>query len=345
MTRSSSSSEIAEGRQRGRWLSLGHWVDRLRRRVRQQQHGVELAEPMRDNNPQRYLDPAVLARFGLSPLVAKQVVEGFISGLHRSPFHGFSVEFADHREYVPGDDLKFVDWLLYARTDHYYIKRYEEETNLRAHILLDGSGSMAYGTGALTKWDYGCFLSVCLGYMMLKQQDAAGLAIFAEKPALLVPARSRGTQLRQFIQTMMRHQPHGQTRLGDSLHATVRHLKRRGLVVLVSDLIDEPEESLRAIRLLGSHKHEVVVFHVQDHTEWQFDFQGPTLFRDMETGEQLEVDPASVRDGYIQQQRELEAYYRRRLTEVGIDYHPINTREPYDTALSAYLARRGRMMK
>lgn len=330
---------------RSRWLSLGRWVDHFRRGLRKQRRGVDLAEPIRDDNPQRYLDPAVLARFGLSPLVAKQVVEGFINGLHRSPFHGFSVEFADHREYVPGDDLKYIDWMLYARTDHYYIKRYEEETNLRAHILLDGSGSMAYGTGALTKWDYACFLSICLGYMMIKQQDAVGLTIFGEKPELMVPPRSRGTQLRQFMQTMIRHEPHGQTSLGESLYATARNLKRRGLVVLISDLIDDPDESIRAIRLLGSHKHEVVVFHVQDHTEWEFDFQGPTLFRDMETGEELEVDPASVREGYLQQQRELESHYRRRLTEVGIDYHPVSTREPYDTALSAYLSRRRRTMK
>lgn len=345
MSRTTSPSSIADAADRGRWFSPSHWLEQLRRGVRRQQRGVELAEPIQDDNPQRYLDPAVLARFGLSPLVAKLVVEGFINGLHRSPFHGFSVEFADHREYVPGDDLKYVDWQLYARTDHYYIKRYEEETNLRSHILLDGSASMAYGTGALTKWDYACFLSTCIGYMMIKQQDAVGMAIFAEKPEILVPPRSRGTQLRQLMQAMIRHEPHGQTSLGDSLYATARNLKRRGLVVLVSDLIDDPEETIRAIRIIGSHKHECIVLHVQDHTEWQFDFEGPTLFRDMETGEELEVDPASVREGYLEKQRELEEFYRRRLTEVGIDYHPITTREPYDTALSAYLNRRIRTMK
>ncbi len=329
----------------GRWLPFGHWFDRMRRRARQRRHGADIAAPMKDDNPQRYLDPAVLARFGLSPLIARLVVEGFISGLHRSPFHGFSVEFADHREYVPGDDLKYVDWRLYARTDHYYIKRYEEETNLRTHILLDGSASMGYGTGAVTKWDYACFMSTCLAYMMIKQQDAVGMTIFADKPELMIPPRSRGSQIRQLMQLMIRHQPHGQTSLSDSLYAIVRNLKRRGLVVVVSDLIDDPEETLQALRLLGSHKHDVIVFHVQDHTEWEFDFEGPTLFRDMETGEELEVDPKTVREAYLERQQELEAYYRRGLTEVNIDYHPITTREPYDKVLSAYINRRARTLK
>ena len=137
------------------------------------------------------LDPALLDKFTLSPLIAKLVVEGFINGLHRSPFHGFSVEFADHREYVPGDDLKYLDWQVFARTDRYYIKRYEEETNLRAYILLDRSASMGFGTGKVTKWDYGCFLATCLAYLIIKQQDAVGLSLFGAKPGLLLPPRSR----------------------------------------------------------------------------------------------------------------------------------------------------------
>ena len=350
MTRSVTPTSSADQGRRpdsrlGRMLPFGHWFDRLRRRVRRQRHGADLAELMNDGNDRRYIDPAVLARLGMSPLIARLVVEGFISGLHRSPFHGFSVEFADHREYVPGDDLKFLDWKLYARTDHYYIKRYEEETNLRCHILLDGSASMAFGTGALTKWDYSCFLATCLSHLMLKQQDAAGLTIFGEQPQWLVPPRSRGSQLRQIMQAMIRHTPHGETNLSGSLRAMMRNLKRRSLVVLISDLIDEPEQTLRNIRLISSHKHDVIVFHVQDQTEWEFDFEGPTLFRDMETGEELEVDPAAVREAYLEQQRELERFYRQGLTEVGIEYEPINTRQPYDAALSAYLNRRGRVQR
>lgn len=302
----------------------------------------ELAQGMTGFDPQRYLDPAMLARVGLSPLLAKVVVEGFLSGLHKSPFHGFSVEFAEHREYVPGDDLKYLDWALYARTDLYYIKRFEEETNLRCHILLDHSASMAYGTGALTKWDYSCFLGTCLAYLMVRQQDAVGLTLFGAAPGLYVPPKCRRSHLRQLMATMCRHAPTGTTDVGASLRAAIRKLKRRGLVVLISDLIDDPAETLKAIRLLSGHRHEVIVFHVLDATELDFNFEQPALFRDMETGEELEIDPASVRAAYLEQMQELYEFYRKGLAEMGIDYHLVNTKQSYDQALTVYLNRRAR---
>lgn len=305
----------------------------------------ELAAVMNDANPQRYLDPAVLAQFNLSPMLARLIVEGFISGLHKSPFHGFSVEFADHREYVPGDDLKFLDWPLYARTDHYYIKRFEEQTNLRCQILLDRSGSMAFGTGAITKWDYACFLSTCLAYLMMKQKDAVGLALVGQQPGMMVPPRTRSSHLRQLMRVMIQNPPAGGTDLASSLRAIARNLKRRSLVVIVSDLIDDPEATLKAIRLIGSHRHDVVVFHIEDAAERDFTFEGPTLFRDMESGEELEVDPATLRDAYIEHLQSLRAFYLKGLTEVGIDYEPIDTRTPYDKALSAYLSKRTRIGK
>jgi uncharacterized protein (DUF58 family) len=304
--------------------------------------GPKFAQGMAGLDPQRYLDPAILARVGFSPLLAKVVVEGFLSGLHKSPFHGFSVEFAEHREYVPGDDLKYLDWALYARTDHYYIKRFEEETNLRCHILLDHSASMAYGTGALTKWDYSCFLATCLAYLMVRQQDAVGMALFGATPGLYVPPKCRRSHLRQLMATMVRNPPTGATDVAASLRATVRKLKRRGLVVLISDLIDDPGETLKAIRLLAGHRHEVVVFHVQDATELDFTFEGAALFRDMETGEEMEIEPASLRAAYTEQMQELCAFYKKGLAEMGIDYHLINTKQSYDQALSAYLNRRAR---
>jgi len=315
---------------------------KLHRAVVAAGNGPALAEGMQSRDPGRYLDPAILARVGFSPLLAKVVVEGFLNGLHKSPYHGFSVEFADHREYVPGDDLKYLDWALYARTDHYYIKRFEEETNLRCTIVLDRSASMAYGTGALTKWDYSCFLGTCLAYLILRQQDAAGLALFGTKPGLLVPPRCRRSHLRQLMSVMVNNAPVGTTDVPVSLRSIVRNLKRRGLVVVISDLIDDPVETLKALRLLGSHRHDVIVFHVQDATELDFSFEGPALFKDLETGEELEIDPASVRATYLQQMEELCDYYRKGLTEAGIDYHAINTRQPYDLALSAYLARRAK---
>ncbi len=304
--------------------------------------GPTLAQGMHGLDPQRYLDPAILARVGFSPLLAKVVVEGFLSGLHKSPYHGFSVEFAEHREYVPGDDLKYLDWALYARTDHYYIKRFEEETNLRCHILLDHSASMAYGTGVLTKWDYSCFLATCLAYLMVRQQDAVGLALFGASPGFYVPPKCRRSHLRQLMATMVRNAPAGKTDVAASLRATVRKLKRRGLVVLISDLIDDPVETLKAIRLLAGHRHEVVVFHVQDATELDFSFEGAALFRDMETGEELEIEPASLRAAYIEKMQELTEFYKKGLAEMGIDYHLVNTMQSYDQALSAYLNRRAR---
>lgn len=302
-----------------------------------------ITEVIREPDPRRFLDPAMLDKFTLSPLIARLVVEGFINGLHKSPFHGFSVEFADHREYVPGDDLKYLDWQVFARTDRYYIKRFEEETNLRCHILLDRSASMAFGTGTLTKWDYGCFLATCLAYLMIKQQDAVGLSLFGAKPCLSLPPRSRISHLRQMIQVMTSNPPAGETHVAASLRTMVRGLKRRGLVVLISDLIDEPEQTLRAIRLLGSHGHDVIVFQIRDASELEFPFEGATLFRDLETGEELEVDPVSVRETYMEHLREESERFRRGLLEVGIDYVALNTRHPYDTALSAYLNRRARV--
>lgn len=302
-------------------------------------------EGMQDANPQRYFDPDILAKVGFSPLLARVVVEGFINGLHKSPFHGFSVEFADHREYVPGDDLKFLDWHLFARTDHYYIKRFEEETNLRCTILLDRSASMGFGTGALTKWDYSCFLATCLAYLMLRQQDAAGLAMFGAAPGLVVQPRCRRTHLRQLMKAMIDHAPSGTTNVPLSLQAISQRLKRRGLVVVISDLIDDPEATLRSLRMLATRRHDVVVFHVQDAAELNFPFEGATLFQDLETGEELEIDPVAVRKTYLERMQSLSAFYRKGLTEMGADYHLVDTAQPYEHALSAYLNRRAKVRK
>lgn len=322
------------------WRGL---VGRLSRRVREAARppaaGRVRTEPI-EGDGQRYLDPRVLSQFGLTPLIARRVVEGFLTGLHRSPFRGFSVEFADHREYVPGDDIKFIDWLVFGRTDHLYVKRSEEETNLRCFLLLDRSASMAFGTEGLTKWDYACFLSSCLAYLMLKQQDAVGLALLGGPQGVLVPARCRSLHLHQLMTVMIQNPPAGGVDLAGSLRKTVRLLKRRSLIVVVSDLIDDPEPTVQAIRLLRSHKHDVVVFHIQDPAEITFDFDGASLFRDLETGEELEVDPAVVRDDYRRKMADLQEFWIRQLREAGIDYVPIDIHQPYDQALAAYLKRR-----
>jgi uncharacterized protein (DUF58 family) len=331
------------------WLHrLGHQAREVFKKLHQAvltSDTARLAQPLKNPDPQRYLDPKILARIGFSPLLARVVVEGFLNGLHRSPFHGFSVEFAEHREYVPGDDLRNLDWALFARTDHYYIKRFEEETNLRCYLLLDRSASMSYGTGLLTKWDYACFLATCLAYLMVRQQDAVGLALFGAQPGLFVPPRCRRSHLRQLMATMVQQSPTGQTNLPQSIRALTRKFKRRGLVVLLSDLIDDPTETLQAIKLLAGHGHEVIVFHIQDATELEFSFDSPALFRDLETGEEMEIDPASLRATYVEQIEELCEFYRKGLAEMGIDYQKINTQQSYDQALSAYLNRRTRSRK
>jgi uncharacterized protein (DUF58 family) len=204
---------------------------------------------------------------------------------------------------------------------------------------------MAFGTGAITKWDYSCFLATCLAYLILRQQDAAGLALFGAKPGLFVPPRCRRSHLRQLMSVMVNHAPEGETDLAGSLRSIVRNLKRRGMVVVISDLIDDPAETLRSLRLLSSHRHDVIVFHVQDAAELDFSFEGAALFKDMETGEEMEIDPSTLRDTYLQQMQELCEFYRKGLAEVGIDYHLINTAQSYDKALSAYLQRRARSRK
>jgi len=331
------------------WQQLGPaaagLMQKLHRAWSEHAGQVSLTEGIKETSPDRYLDPEVLARVGFSPILARLVVEGFLNGLHKSPFHGFSVEFADHREYVAGDDLKYLDWHLYARTDHYYIKRYEDETNLRSYILLDRSASMGFGTGLLTKWDYACFLASCLGYLVLKQQDACGLALFGAKPGLLVQPRCRRPHLRQMMKVMIDNPPSGGTDMPSSLRQIARNLKRRGMVVVISDLIDDPEATLQALRMLRSQRHDVIVFHLQDAAELEFPFQGATQFRDMETGEELEIDPTSVREGYLEQVRQCCEFYRKGLAEAGVDYQLINTRQPYDQALTAYLNRRSKVRR
>jgi uncharacterized protein (DUF58 family) len=311
---------------------------RLHRAASEASGSEPAASRLRGSGQRRYFDPAILARVGFTPLLARVVVEGFINGLHKSPFHGFSVEFADHREYVPGDDMKFIDWHLYARTDHYYIKRFEDETNLRCTILLDTSASMVFGTGALTKWDYSCFLSACLAYLMSRQQDAVGLGLFGAAPGIFVQPRCRRTHLND-------HAPAGETNLPLSLAAIAPRLKRRGLVAVVSDLIDEPEATLKSLRMLAAHRHDVIVFHVQDAAESTFPFEGATLFHDLETGEEMEIEPAALRASYLEQMRESCAFFRRGLAEIGVDYHLVTTTDPYHKALSAYLSRRARIRK
>jgi uncharacterized protein (DUF58 family) len=291
---------------------------------------------------QRFLDPAVVARIATLELRARTIVEGFLSGLHRSPLKGFSVEFAEYRQYLPGDDLSTIDWKVYARSDRYYVKKYEEETNLRAHLLLDVSRSMTYGSGAMTKREYGSCLAASLAYLMNRQRDAAGLVTFDEQILGWLPPSIRPGHLRALLVTLDHLPPGARTNAGRPLHQLADALAKRGMVVLISDLLDEPARVIDGLKHFRFRGNDVLVFHVLDRAELTFPFDRAVTFRDLETGEEVMASPTDVREEYLAGIQGLIETYRRELCSVGIDYHLVDTSEPLDRALLSYLAVRGR---
>jgi len=292
----------------------------------------------------RYLDPSALARVKNLQMVARGVVEGFVTGLHASPYKGFSVEFAEHREYTAGDDPRHLDYKMLARTDRLYIKQYEEETNMRVQILLDTSGSMAYSyDGKMTKFDYGAYLTAVLAYLMTRQQDSVGLTTFDNEVRLDMPARSSPRHFNEMMRQLEAVAPGQQTNVAGTLHRLANRFKRRGLIVLISDLYDEPEEVIRALHHFRHRKHELIVFHVFDKAELEFPFRDMTAFYDLETNERLQIDPLDVRDAYLEEIERFIENYRRACAEMNVDYVLTDTSVPYDFMLSRYLAKRGRL--
>ena len=293
----------------------------------------------------RYLQPQALAKLGRMKLIARSVVEGFITGLHRSPFHGFSVEFAEHREYVAGDNPRDLDWLAMARTDRLYIKQYEEETNLRAHILLDTSASMGYryDEDRLTKLEYGCYLAASLAFLMIRQQDPTGLVLFDEKIQQFMPPRSSTMHLNRILQGLEAVVPAKRTGISDTFHDLAERIRKRGLIIIISDLLDaDPtgHEIMRGLRHFKHKKHEVLVFHVLDTAETEFPFDRLSEFVDMETDERLQADPAYVKEEYQRQVQLFLENCRRDCMTGSIDYVTANTETPYDLLLRAYLDKR-----
>jgi uncharacterized protein (DUF58 family) len=293
-----------------------------------------------------FLDPAVVARLAHLDVRARLVVEGFIAGMHRSPFHGFSVEFAEHRPYMPGDPLKNLDWKVWARSDRYLVKQYTEETNLRCHLLVDLSGSMSFrSAGAvMSKLEYAQSLSAALAYLMLHQQDAVGVMLFAEQPLSYVPPRSVRSHLDVLLRTLGAVSPHGRTRLGPALHQLAERIKRRGLIVLCSDLMDKPDEVLSGLQHFRHRHHEVIVFHVLDPAEVDFPYTDTATFVDLESGERLTTEPWEIARRYRGQLEAWSERYRRHCRERLIDYVRIDTRTPFDRALLAYLEKRATLL-
>ena len=295
------------------------------------------------------LPPEALAKLGRCELLARGVVEGFISGKHKSPFKGFSVEFSEHREYAPGDDLRNLDWRVLARKDRYYIKQYIEETNMRATLLLDASGSMAYAgdTAAprngkpCSKLAYAQHIAAMLGYLLIGQQDAAGLVTFDTKLRSYLPARARPSQVRGILEVLERTEAGGETGLADIFHDIAERIPRRGLVVILSDLYDDPEALNKAQHHYRFRRHELLLFHVVAEEELTIPFDSFTKFRDLEQmANMLPIDPRTIRATYLERMNRFLSDIESACGRMKVDYVRMNTRVPYDEALSAYLMKR-----
>ncbi|MFQ5606828.1 MAG: DUF58 domain-containing protein [Candidatus Zixiibacteriota bacterium] len=291
----------------------------------------------------QYLDPETVSKLDTLELRARLVVEGFIAGLHKSPFHGFSVEFAERRQYMPGDPIKLIDWKHFAKSDRYFIKQYEEETNLKSYILLDLSASMGYTSEIITKKDYAGSLAAALAYLNLKQRDAVGLVTFDEKIRRFIPPASKGGQLSQLLQELARHQPADKTDISSALHLMADRIKRRGLVILISDLLDDPEEIISGLKHFRHNRHEVIVFHIVDPRERDFAFAQEAVFKDMETGEEITTLPWQIRRSYAGAFKDFSKKLSLHCRQSRIDYHLIDTSTPFDKALYAFLAKRARL--
>jgi uncharacterized protein (DUF58 family) len=291
----------------------------------------------------RFVDPKVLARVGNLELLAKTVVDGFINGLHRAPFFGASIDFAEHRGYVPGDDIRRVDWRLYARTDRYYVKQYEADTNTNFSILFDISKSMSFSSGGVTKLEYGSFLGACLGYLATRQRDRVGIITFDEDIVTHVPPSAKHFDM--VLHTLDRAQATRPGHLSAPLHKMAEHFKRRGILLLISDFYDEPDAILDAIKPLRFLGNDLVVFHVLDPQEINFDYDEASAFEDLESREQIPVVPQSFRQQYRALVQEHIESLRSKFSEQRIDYALLNTSEPLDRALFSYLSSRERMMR
>jgi uncharacterized protein (DUF58 family) len=293
----------------------------------------------------RYLDPKMLSRLGRLELKARLIVEGFISGLHRSPYRGFSVEFAEHREYVPGDDTRHVDWKVFGRTDRFFIKQYEEETNLKSYILLDASESMHYssGEGAVTKYQYGTWVAAALSYLSLRQQDAVGLAVFDEDVRSFVPPSSSGSHLRTILGELDRQGTARKTDVGAILRSFADRIKRKGLIIIISDKFDALDRIDRGLKHLRHKRHEVILFHILDRDELTFPFQRMTLFEGLESFPEVLADPRALRKAYLEEIGAFQEALKKICRRSRIDYVLLDTFRRLDAPLTAYLAsRRGR---
>lgn len=289
---------------------------------------------------QKYLDPNAILKLSNMSLRARLVVEGYLIGQHKSPYHGFSVEFAEHRAYGHGDETRHIDWKLYGKTDRYYIKRFEEETNLKTHILLDISESMQFASKDISKMTYGSYVAAALTHLMLSQKDGIGLILFDEKIRKFIPARASQSHSKTIMSALENIRSGNDTKIRTTLDYMAERIKKRGLIILISDLMDDPEQVLIGLNHFRYNKQEVIVFHLMDRQEKDFNFKERTQFKDMETGELITTDPWHIRSDYQNLINSIKKKYQSGCRKQKIDYVPLFTDQPLDIALNEYLNKR-----
>lgn len=296
----------------------------------------------------KYLQPDVVSKLANMELRARMVVEGFITGMHKSPYHGFSVEFAEHRQYMPGDEIRRVDWKVYGKTDRYYIKQYEEETNLKSYIILDASASMSFSSetsghnkkNKISKLEYASFIAAALSYLMVQQRDAVGLTVYDADVRLTLPPHATKAYLRRILVELEKLSAGNTTGTARSLHQMAERITRRGLIIILSDLFDDPSKVIAALKHFRHNHHDVLVMQILDPLERSFAFGGDAMFKDLETTEEMMTQPYHIQQAY---QREMHAFlerYKRECRENNIDYVLLDTTTPFDTALFQYLNKR-----
>ncbi len=293
-----------------------------------------------ETDPKRFLHPGTIARIASLDLRAKHVVEGFISGMHKSPFFGQSVEFVQHREYVPGDDIRHIDWKVWSRTDRFYIKQFEAETNLRCTLIVDTSESMRYGRGPMNKYEYACTSAACLAYLTTKQQDSIGLVSYGWDVNQVVPARSAQMQLDAITKALDLSKPKEKTDIMKAIRRVAETSPARGLVVIFSDLLADRDTLFKGLEMLRHRRHDVMVFHVMDDDELTFPFGGMTRFEGMEEMPNLMCDPKALRAGYLKVVEEFLTEVRRGCSRMGVDYSLVKTSDYLDAVLSKFLFQR-----
>jgi uncharacterized protein (DUF58 family) len=288
----------------------------------------------------RFLHPEAIRRIGRLELRARHVVEGMLSGMHRSPYFGQSVEFLQHRQYTPGDDLRHVDWKAWAKQDRLYVKQFEEETNLRCTMLVDASASMQYGRGPLNKYEYAATVATSLAYLLLKQHDAVACMAFDEKIRARSPLNSTRQHLQTIVKTLDASKPRDKTNVGTILTDIAESVSRRGMVVVISDLLGDVEATLRGLRLLRQRGHDTLVLHVMDDDELDFPFEGPTRFEGLELPDHLNCNPRALREGYLEAVERFLTALRRGCARNEVDYALVRTSDPLDAALTRFLSHR-----